>query len=208
VPSSSCFGDISIVPLTVGGTSLVPRSRSPARPDLLPSRDVPPTPFVGCPAPRGQQWSGRTPVGPAERRRSRCARGEIEGSSVGPTTSSSFLKPAETREEARLPYSRETAAAGRPQRTAQHRRRPMYLREWRQQVSAAERRRHLTYGGRRGTEPPRGCRCSGLDEKVDRALLLRIRCLKRNRVALATGNGGRDVRGRSELFRSRGLGAL
>jgi len=48
--------------------------------------------------------------------------GEIEGSSGRPTTSSSFLKPAETREEARLPYSRETTAAGRSQRTAQHRR--------------------------------------------------------------------------------------
>jgi hypothetical protein len=43
--------------------------------------------------------------------------------------------------------------------------RPIYLREWRQRFCAAERRRHLTYGGRRGTEPPRGCRCSGLDEK-------------------------------------------
>lgn len=29
-----------------------------------------------------------------------------------------------------------------------------------------------------------------------------------DQVAPATGNGGRDVRGRSELFRARGLGAV
>jgi hypothetical protein len=86
---SDRFGDASIVPIAGAGQSGPPRSRSPARQDLLPGRDGPPVLLIGRPAWRGRQvtlgglLAGRDPSG--------------QGPALGSNSSGLSTYPAEGR---------------------------------------------------------------------------------------------------------------